>query len=91
MEALISQSAMGIHVLFDNSAIAEVMSQPTDEKDFYNFDKMKKVQDVMTELIAKKTFFEKTSYLRDLDSENFSMLVRTYFHIVENSIRNNQH
>ena len=40
MEALISQSAMGIHVLFDNSAIAEVMSQPTDEKDFYNFDKI---------------------------------------------------
>lgn len=87
MEALLSQSALGIHILFDNSAIAEVMGKNQDDKDFLDFEKMKKVQDVMTHLIGKKTFFEKVSYLRELDSESFEMLVRTYFHIVENTVR----
>lgn len=87
MEALLKQSAKGIHILFDNTAIAEVMSKAFDEKDFFDFAKMKRVQDVMTELIGKKTYFEKVSYLRDLDRTSYEMLVRTYFHIVENTVR----
>lgn len=87
MEALLKQSAMGIHILFDNMSIAEVMTKKLDDKDFFDFDKMKRVQDVMTELIAKKTYFEKMSFLRDLDRESYGMLVRTYFHIVENNVR----
>jgi hypothetical protein len=89
MEALLKQSAMGIHILFDNLSIAEVMMQESDDKDFFDFNKMKRVQDVMTELIAKKTYFEKMSYLRELDKDSYGMLVRTYFHIVENTVRAN--
>jgi hypothetical protein len=87
MEALLRQSAQGIHILFDNQSIAEVMGQNQDDKDFFDFDKMKRVQDVMTELIAKKSYYEKVSYLRELDHGSFEMLVRTYFHIVENTVR----
>lgn len=87
MEALLKQSAMGIHILFDNRAIAQVMGQGKDDKDFFDFNKMKRVQDVMTELIAKKTYVEKVSFVQDLDDEAFEMLVRTYFHIVENTVR----
>ncbi len=87
MEALLKQSAMGIHILFDNHSIAEVMKHGKDDKDFFDFNKMKRVQDVMTELIAKKTYVEKVSFVRDLDDEAFEMLVRTYFHIVENTVR----
>lgn len=89
MEALLSHSAMGVHVLFENSKIAEVLKEVKDEKDFYSFDKMKKVQDVMTELIARKTYFEKMAYLQALDPESYQMLVRAYFHIVENTVRAN--
>lgn len=89
MEALLSHSAMGVHVLFDNQAIADVLKEVKDDKDFYSFDKMKKVQDVMTELIAKKTYFEKMAYLQALDQESYHMLVRAYFHIVENTVRAN--
>ena len=89
MEALLSHSAMGVHVLFENSKIAEVLKEVKDEKDFYSFDKMKKVQDVMTELIARKTYFEKMAYLQTLDQESYQMLVRAYFHIVENTVRAN--
>jgi hypothetical protein len=87
MEALLRQSAQGIHILFDNQSIADVMRQNQDDKDFFDFDKMKRVQDVMTELIAKKSYYEKVSYLRELDASSFEMLVRTYFHIVENTVR----
>ena len=87
MESLLKQSAMGIHILFDNKAIAQVMGQGKDDKDFFDFNKMKKVQDVMTELIAKKTYYDKVSYLKELDPEAFEMVVRTYFHIVENTVR----
>jgi hypothetical protein len=89
MEALLSQSALGVHVLFDNKDIAGVLKEVKDDKDFYSFDKMKKVQDVMTELIAKKTYFEKMAYLQALDPEAYQMLVRAYFHIVENTVRAN--
>ncbi|MBX2987063.1 MAG: hypothetical protein KF802_04115 [Bdellovibrionaceae bacterium] len=87
MESLLSHSALGVHVLFENRSIAEALREVKDDKDFYDFDKMKKVQDVMTELIAKKTYFEKVAYLRSLESEAFQMVVRAYFHIVENTVR----
>lgn len=87
MEALLRQSAQGIHILFENDDIAGVMRQSCDDKDFFDFDKMKRVQDVMTELIAKKSYYEKVAYLRELDPSSFEMLVRTYFHIVENTVR----
>lgn len=89
MEALLSHSAMGVHVLFDNKSIANVLGQVKDDKDFYDFNKMKKVQDVMTELVAKRTYIEKVAYLKSLDPESFEMLVRAYFHIVENTVRAN--
>lgn len=87
MEALLKQSAMGIHILFDNESIASVMARTKDDRDFFDFNKMKRVQDVMTELVAKKTYVEKVSFVQDLDSESFDMLIRTYFHIVENTVR----
>ncbi len=90
MEALLSHSAKGVHVLFDNKSIANVLSQVKDDKDFYDFNKMKKVQDVMTELIAKRTYIDKVAYLKSLEQEAFEMVVRAYFHIVENTARANQ-
>ncbi|MBX3041188.1 MAG: hypothetical protein KF789_10835 [Bdellovibrionaceae bacterium] len=89
MESLLSHSAMGIHVLFENKCIADALREVKDDKDFYDFDKMKKVQDAMTELIAKKTYFEKVAYLRSLETDTYHMVVRAYFHIVENTVRAN--
>lgn len=87
MESLLSHSALGVHVLFENQALADVLKDAKDDSDFYDMDKMKLVQDAMTELIAKKTYFEKVAYLRALELETFHMVVRAYFHIVENTVR----
>jgi hypothetical protein len=89
MEALLTHSAMGVHVLFDNKSIAEALKEVKDETDFYSIEKMKQVQDVMTELITKKTYFEKVAFLNSLDVPAYQMLVRAYFHIVENTVRAN--
>jgi len=89
MEALLAHSARGIHILFDNKSLADVLRHVKDDADFFNFDKMKKVQDVMTELIQKPTLFDKISYLKSLEKESFEMVVRAYFHIVESTVRAN--
>jgi hypothetical protein len=89
MEALLAHSARGVHVLFDNDSIARVLRNVRDDRDFSDLHKMKLVQDMMTELVAKKSFFEKMAYLRTLKGDSYDMLVRAYFHIVENTVRAN--
>jgi len=89
MEALLRQSAMGIHVLFENRQIAGALKDQVNSSDFFDLKKMKMVQDVMTELIAKPSYIEKLAFINDLSPESYQMLVRTYFHIVENTVRAN--
>jgi len=90
MEALLKQSAMGIHVLFQNADIAKAMKAHAGKSEPFDINKMKKVQDVMTELIAKHSYFEKMAYLRELDQDSYQLLIRTYFHIVDNTVRAGQ-
>lgn len=88
MEALLRQSAQGIHILFDNETIAtSLRRKPRDDRELLDFNKMKKIQEIMTELITKATYYEKVAYLHSLSEDSFDMLIRTYFHIVENTVR----
>jgi hypothetical protein len=89
MESLLRQSAQGIHVLFDNEAIARAMGKKIDQKEFLDFNKMKKIQDIMTDLVSRNTYYDKVAFLERLDQDSYDMLVRTYFHIVENTVRSN--
>ena len=89
MEALLKQSAQGIHVLFRNSEIAAAINGNQKKVDLCDFAQMKKVQDIMTTLISKKTYLEKMAYIKELDLDSYQMLIRTYFHIVENTVRAN--
>ena len=87
MEALLKQSAQGIHVLFQNSEIAAAIKNSDEKVDFCDFTQMKKVQDIMSTLIGKNTYIEKIAYIKELDQESYQMLIRTYFHIVGNTVR----
>lgn len=87
MEALLSQSAKGIHIIFDHESIAHIFREKNDDRDFLDVEKMKRVQDAMTELITKSTYLDKVSFVQSLPPESFRMLVRAYFHIVENTVR----
>lgn len=87
MESLLDFSSRGVHVLFDHASIAEALNSATDDRDFFDFSKMKKAQDGLTELISKNTLLEKMDFLKALDKETLHMLIRTYFHIVETNVK----
>ena len=85
IELLLSMSLRGIHHLFDHQDIAQILSKPTEEIDFFNFKNMDKVQELFLELIQKETLEEKKEFLSNLDRENYEIVLRAYFHIVENT------
>lgn len=76
----------GIHLLFDNATIAEVLKTPTEHIDLFHMKNLDKIQDLFTEFIRRETLADKQLFLSTLDRESFEMLLRTYFHIVDNSL-----
>ncbi|MGE4132854.1 MAG: hypothetical protein AB7F86_14535 [Bdellovibrionales bacterium] len=86
IEHLLVQSMNGIHLLFDNETIARVLRIPTEHIDLFHMKNLDRIQELFTEFIKRKTLQEKQLYLASLDQESFEMLLRTYFHIVDNSL-----
>jgi hypothetical protein len=86
IEILLSLSARGCHHLFNNDEIARVLSKPTEDLDFFALENMDRIQNLFTELIEKFSFNEKERYVSSLDPESREILLRTYFHIVDNSV-----
>lgn len=89
IEHLLAQSMNGIHLLFDNETIARVLKTPTEQMELFHMRNLDKIQDLFTEFLRRGTLAEKQIYLASLDPESFEMLLRTYFHIVDNSIFSN--
>lgn len=86
IEFLLAQSMNGVHLLFENGDIAKVLNKPTEESDLFSFDNMDKIQDLFTKLIEKNSVLEKLDFVQGLAQEDFELLLRTYFHILENSV-----
>jgi len=76
----------GIHLLFDNETIARILKTPTEQVDLFHFKNLEKIQDLFTEFVKRQGLQEKRIWLESLDHESFEMLLRTYFHIVDNSL-----
>jgi hypothetical protein len=86
IEHLLAQSMNGIHLLFDNKTIADVLKTPTEDDKLFAFQNLDRIQDLFSQLVQQETFEEKVEFLSGLDSHGYELLLRTYFHIVENSI-----
>lgn len=86
IEYLLYQSTQGIHFMFHNSEIAKVLREPTDEEKFFTTANMEKVQGLLTGFLDRPTFKEKRSFLESLPREDYELLIRAYFHLVENTI-----
>jgi len=87
MEALLHHSTRGVHILFDNQTIARILRNPTNQSTLLEVDRLKQVQELLGELIARKTYTAKMAYLEGLEPQRLEILIRTYFNIVENTIR----
>jgi hypothetical protein len=86
VEYLFSQSAQGLHLLFDNEDIRKVLSRPTEDLDFFTFENVDRIQKLLGDFITKTTLEAKRTFLERLDRDTYELLLRTYFNIVENSI-----
>lgn len=86
IEYLLYQSTQGFHFMFDHSEIVKVLKRHNDDKDFFTFTNMGKVQDMLTHFIEKPTMEQKRRYLESLGTEEYELLIRAYFHLVENTI-----
>lgn len=86
IEDLLAQSMNGIHLLFENETIARILRKPTEELDLFHMKNLDRIQELFTAFLQKATFQEKQLFLDSLDTESYELLLRTYFHIVDNSL-----
>lgn len=86
IEFFLNQSTRGHHLLFDRKKVVDILKTPTEKIDFFKKNSLCRIQNLLTGLISKKSLEEKRNYLKSLDSEAFEILLRTYFHIVDNAI-----
>lgn len=89
IEYLIHQSTQGVHFLFDKKDVSRVMMVPTDEKDFFTMKNMERVQSLLSRFLGKPTLNDKERFLRSLTATERDLMIRAYFHLVENAIRSN--
>jgi hypothetical protein len=90
LQSILTQSQLGIHVLFENDFIASVFKNPFSEEEFFEIDNIKQVQDSILQLLQYKTLIEKKSFIESLDEANKQRIVRAYFYIIENNLRSSQ-
>lgn len=89
IEYLIHQSTLGIHFLFERSDVARVMLTPLDEQEFFSLKNMERVQNLLTAFLEKPNLVDKERYLESLSIAERDLLIRAYFHLVENAIQSN--
>ncbi len=87
IEYLIHQSTLGVHFLFDKKDVSRVMMVPTDEKDFFTMKNMERVQSLLSRFLGKPTLNDKERFLRSLTATERDLMIRAYFHLVENAIQ----
>lgn len=86
IEYLLFQSTQGIHFAFDNQDIAEILKTPVNDEEFFTLENMEKIQDLLSTFIEKKTIQEKKGFLERLSRQDYSLFIRAYFQLVENTI-----
>lgn len=87
IEHLLQQSLNGLHILFDHKKVAEILKTPTEDLNLFQADNLKKIDELFTGLVQKENLTLKQLYLENLDPASFEMLLRAYFHIVDNTLR----
>ena len=86
---LLEQAIQGNHILFDPESIRKIFNSkqnPTFSQSQSSTEKKKPVEHHLEKLMSLKTLPEKKLYLERLNSETYEAVVRSYLHIVENTL-----
>lgn len=90
LKMILNQSHVGIHLLFDNKFISEVFKEDFSEDEFFTVENLVVAQEDLIRLIKAKTIQEKKDFIQLLNREQQNRLVRAYFYIIENDIKQSQ-
>ena len=90
LKMILNQSHFGIHLLFDNQFISDVFKQDFKEDDFFTVENLVSAQEDLIRLIKAQSIEHKKSYISKLNRDQQNRLVRAYFYIIENDIKQNQ-
>lgn len=90
LKSILSQSELGIHVLFDNTTIAEAFKEDLPEEEFFEAKNLKEVQEDLIKVLQFKTLRQKQDFIQSLDQEAKNRLIRAYFYIIENNLLTNK-
>jgi len=85
IEYIIQQSMNGFHVLFDNETIKRFCRNTKDD-DIFDEDKAKAAERLVELFMSTPTINGRKLFFESLTEGEKSLLIRTYFHIVENNI-----
>lgn len=90
LKSILTQSEQGIHVLFENTLIAEAFSHPFSEDEFFEVENLKKIQEDILKLLQLSSLQHKKDFIRSLSAEDQHRVVRAYFYMIENNLRSHQ-
>lgn len=88
MDNLILHSSRGVHLLFEKKDILKAMSDGQRQKDEHDIEKLKLIQKILYKFISLKDIEDKKAYIRTLPPGHYSLLIRAYFKILDNSMMN---
>jgi len=87
LETFLNQSLKGHHHLFEDKRIKEILKKPTDQERFFTSENMERIQALIVDLMKRPSLAEKRRYLQSLNPQQYEMVVRAYFHIVDSTIQ----
>jgi hypothetical protein len=86
IEYLLYQSTQGIHFIFDHAEVARILKSSTFPAEGLTMDKKEKVQELLSKLLDRPSMGEKKSYLESLARDEYELLLRAYFQLVDKTI-----
>jgi hypothetical protein len=86
IQYIINQSMNGLHVLFDNETIKKYLRGKDNEDDIFDENTSKRTELLLEKFMSIPSIRAKKMFFKDLQEDDKSLLIRTYFNIVENNV-----
>lgn len=90
IEYIIHQSMNGLHVLFDNDTIKRFCAGSRGDDDIFDEGRARQTEKLMEIFMSTPTITARKQLFKTLSEDEQSILIRTYFNIVENNILNSR-
>ena len=86
IQYIIQQSMNGYHVLFDNETIKRFCNIGKNDDDIFDEQKARTTEKLVEIFMSTPTINGRKIFFEGLPEEEKSLLIRTYFQIVENNV-----